>query len=147
MNPKKLNITELDKILIAEFYKSYRESPEGFIDGTTFFKHLKRKFQDQFIINENDFIVSLESLQSKWIIEKINPMGGGIPRYIKVKSSIVSHFEGFQSVFLNLQKTTVNRSNSKIYIPVNFKDYNLTEFDRVIPVSYTHLTLPTILLV
>jgi len=131
MSSKQLTITKLNNILITELYKSYREKPEDFIDGRTFFEHIKRKFQDQFSISENDFIVSLNSLESKWIIKQEKTMVGGIPLFIKVKSSIVNYFEGFQSMFRNLQKPKTNQANSKIYIQVNFKDYNLTEFDRV----------------
>lgn len=131
MSSKQLTITKLNQILITEFYKSYREKPEDFIDGKTFFEHIKRKFQDQFSISENDFIVSLNSLESKWIIKQEKTMAGGIPLYIKVKSLIVNYYEGFQLKFQNLQKTKIDQANSKIYIQVNFKDYNLTEFDRV----------------
>ena len=74
-------------------------------------------------------MISLDSLKSKWIIEQGKTMAGGIPIYIKVKPSIISHFEGFQ--FQNLQKTKISQINSKIYIQVNFKDYKLSEFDRV----------------
>ena len=131
MSLKQLPITKLNEILIAELYKSYREKPEDFIDGKTFFEYIKRKFHDQFSISENDFIVSLNSLESKWIIKQEKTTVGGIPFYIKVKSSIVNYFEVFQPRSLNLQKSRTNQANSKIYIQLNFKDYNLTEFDRV----------------
>ncbi len=131
MSSKQLTITKLNEILITELYKSYREKPEDFIDGKTFVEHIRRKFQDQFSISENDFIVSLNSLESKWIIKQEKTAVGGIPLYIKVKSSIVNSFEGFQSGLRKLQKIRTNQANSKIYIQVKFKGYNLTEFDKV----------------
>ena len=58
-------------------------------------------------------------------------MVGGIPVIIKVNSSIIHYYEGSQSLFQNFQNSKANQANSKDYIQVNFKDYNLSEFDDV----------------
>jgi len=129
MSSEHIDIGSLNKLLMRELYKSYREQPDELVDGLKFFKLIQSKYHEKYIIEKNDFIVSLNSLASKYIIEQHKTMAGGIPLYLQVKPSIVTYIEEIPSMVRDIIKPINQNLGFNGYIKIVFKDYNLSEFD------------------
>jgi len=131
MVSRKLKVKELENILLKELYEEYRKKPGTMPDGNDYFENIKEKYRDQFIINRNDFIISLDHLAALGCVKSEKTMDSEMPFYFKINPIIIDYVEGLSDYFIdNIPKSY--EDVSKKYIKFSFSDYGLHHYDSFV---------------
>ncbi len=91
--PKTLKIKDLKNLLYKELYETYRQSPDSMPGGRYYLTYLSEKYKNDFIIQENDFIIAMDSLESEHCVKLTKTMDSYLPLFFKIQPRIIDYIE------------------------------------------------------